>query len=209
MVRLRVRIRFRKQDDLRWIGHRDLMRCFERIFRRASLPLGRSEGFHPKPRMTFPLPLAVGIAGIDEVMEFELAETLSAAEIRVRLEPQLPRGLALGSVEVLPSDAKKVRVTSATYQTPIPAPLDDALDARIDRLLAQTACLIARTHGRSTVDIRPLLQSLSLSQGVLEMRLRIDQAGSAGPREVLHALGLDDLESRGSAILRSAVEIAP
>jgi hypothetical protein len=75
MVRLRVRVRFSKQGDLRLIGHRDLMRCFERLFRRAGLRLRFSEGFHPKPRMTFPLALAVGIEGTDEVMELELAET--------------------------------------------------------------------------------------------------------------------------------------
>ena len=74
MVRHRVRIRFCKQGDLRWIGHRDLMRCMERLFRRAALPLGMSQGFHPKPRMSFPAALAVGIAAMDEVMELELAE---------------------------------------------------------------------------------------------------------------------------------------
>ena len=209
MVRLRVRIRFSKQDDLRWIGHRDSMRCFERIFRRAELPLGRSEGFHPKPRMTFPLPLAVGIAGADEVMEFELAETLTAEEIQLRLAPQLPGGLTLHSVEVLPSGARKVQVRSASYQAPIPAALRGGLPERIDRLLAQSACPIARSHGRSTVDIRPLLEALALTEGVLEMRLRIEQAGSAGPREVLRALGLDDLESQGVPLARTAVEITP
>ena len=45
------------------------MRCLERLFRRAGLALSFSEGFHPKPRMTFPLALAVGIEGVDEVME--------------------------------------------------------------------------------------------------------------------------------------------
>ncbi len=74
MVRLRVRIRFSKQGDLRLIGHRDLMRCLERVFRRAQLALGFSQGFHPKPRMTFPSALAVGIEGLDEVMEVELAD---------------------------------------------------------------------------------------------------------------------------------------
>jgi radical SAM-linked protein len=207
MVRLRVRIRFSKQDDLRWIGHRDLMRCFERIFRRAALPLGRSEGFHPKPRMTFPLPLAVGIAGADEVMEFELAETLTAEEIEMRLVSQLPGGLKLHSVELLPLGAKKVRVTSASYQAPIPAQLQTGLEERIDRLLAQTACPISRSHGRSDVDIRPLLETIEFSDGILSMRLRIDQAGSAGPREVLQALSLGDLESQGIAIARNTVEI--
>ena len=60
MIRQRVRIRFPKQDDLRLISHRDLMRAWERLFRRAGVALSMSEGFHPKPRMSFPSALAVG-----------------------------------------------------------------------------------------------------------------------------------------------------
>ncbi len=78
MIRQRVRIRFRKEDDLRLISHRDLVRTLERLFRRAELPLGMSEGFHPKPRMSFPSALAVGIAGTDEVMELELSQQRTA-----------------------------------------------------------------------------------------------------------------------------------
>src|SRR3989304_638137 len=99
MVRSRGRLRFCKQDALRLIGHLALMRCFERIFRRASLPLGMSQGFHPKPRMTFPLPLAVGIEGREEVMEVELAEPLGAEEVFSRLKAQAPAGLIPPSVE--------------------------------------------------------------------------------------------------------------
>ena len=83
-------MRFCKQGDLRLIGHRDLMRCLERVFRRAGLPLAMSQGFHPKPRMTFPLALAVGIEGIDEVMELELAESYTAEEVLGRLSPHAP-----------------------------------------------------------------------------------------------------------------------
>jgi radical SAM-linked protein len=209
MVRLRVRIRFGKQDDLRLIGHRDLMRCFERLFRRAELPLGMSEGFHPKPRLTFPLPLAVGIEGPDEVMEFELAEPLAREDIFTRLQKQAPKGLVPRSVEILPQDAKKARVQSASYQVPIPPPLQIGLADRIDRLLAQTACRIERSHGRSAIDVRPLLEALTFQEGVLSMRLRIEQTGSVGPREVLTALGLSEHELHGAPLTRTAVQIGP
>jgi radical SAM-linked protein len=207
MVRLRVRIRFCKQDDLRLIGHRDLMRCFERLFRRASVPLGMSQGFHPKPRMTFPLPLAVGIEGADEVMELELAEFISAEDLSARLNAQVPRGLVLQSVEILPPGAKKARARSASYEAPIPPPLDSDLDRRIDDLLAQSTLTITRTHGRSTIDLRPMLEELYFSRGVLCMRLKIEQEGSAGPRDVLAALGLQDLESHGVHLTRTAVDL--
>ncbi len=74
MIRVRFRLRFRKREDLRWISHHDLVRTVERWLRRAGLPLRRSEGFHPKPKLSFPSALALGIAALDEVMEFELTE---------------------------------------------------------------------------------------------------------------------------------------
>ena len=92
MVRQRVRMRFCKQGDLRLIGHRDLMRCLERLFRRAGLPLAMSQGFHPKPRMTFPSALALGIEGVDEVLELELTESPPAEELLQRLTPHAPPG---------------------------------------------------------------------------------------------------------------------
>ncbi len=74
VIRQRVRIRFTKLDDLRWISHRDLIRLWERLLRRCGVALSMTEGFHPKPRLNFPSALAVGIAGADELLELDLAE---------------------------------------------------------------------------------------------------------------------------------------
>jgi radical SAM-linked protein len=207
MVRLRVRIRFCKQGDLRLIGHRDLMRCLERVFRRAGLALSFSEGFHPKPRMTFPLALAVGIEGVDEVMEVELAERYDAEELRRRLTPQAPPGLVFGTIEVLPEGARKVRVQSASYEAPIPASRESALGERIGHLLAAASWPIQRAPGRAPIDLRPQLMELSLGGRVLRMRLRVESRGSVGPRDVLAALELSDLEQQGACLRRTTVEI--
>ena len=114
MIRQRVRIRFRKEGDLRLIGHRDLVRTFERWFRRAGLRLSMSEGFHPKPRISFPAPLGVGIEGADEVMEFDLAEWVHPAEIEAKLTANLPAGIAFTSLHFgVPKQA--ARAIGATY----------------------------------------------------------------------------------------------
>ena len=74
MVRDKVRIRFRKCGTLRLVSHHDLMRCFERMLRRAALPYHSTEGFNPKPRLIFALSLGLGIIGCQEVAELELDE---------------------------------------------------------------------------------------------------------------------------------------
>lgn len=80
-IRDRYRIRFAKTGLLRWIGHRDLQRLWQRVLRRADLRLSMSQGFHPKPRIHFPSALPLGFQGIDEVTEVELAESDNAATL--------------------------------------------------------------------------------------------------------------------------------
>ena len=184
-----------------------MMRCLERLFRRAGLTLSFSEGFHPKLRMTFPLALAVGIEGVDEVMEVELAERYTAEELLRRLTPYAPPGFAFRTIEVLPDGGKKAQVCSASYEAPIPSPCQTALSERIGHLLAAASWPIERAHGRAPIDLRPLVLELALRADVLAMRLRVDSHGSVGPRDVLAALGFADLEQQGVHLRRTAVEV--
>src|SRR5215469_1582961 len=90
-----VRIRFYKGGDLRLISHHDLMRCFERMLRRAALPFRSTQGFHPKPRLVFALSLPLGVIGHQEVADLELDAGLTAAEVCERLAAQAPPGLQI------------------------------------------------------------------------------------------------------------------
>ena len=169
MVRQRVRIRFCKQGDLRLIGHRDLMRCLERLFRRAGLALGMSEGFHPKPRMTFPSALAVGIEGIDEVMEFELAEPLAAAELLRRLAAAGPAGTGdrRGGSAAAGAAARPACEASAT-RCPFPPHCRAGLERAHRPLLAPR--VLARSSaagGRRSIDLRSCCKSWRCDEGVL------------------------------------------
>jgi len=207
MVRERVRIRFSKRGDLRLIGHRDLMRCLERLLRRARLPLGMSEGFHPKPRMTFPLALALGIESVDEVAEFELCEHCDADDVLARLRAATVPGLEFASAEILPEGTKKAEVHHVTYEVPVPAEQSEGLSNRIDGLMAQTSYPIERPKQKKPLDLRSQLEKLTLREGRLAMHLRIDRGAKASPRDVLTALNLADLEEAGVHLTRTAVEV--
>src|SRR5579863_6449798 len=89
----KYRLRFRKVDSLRLVSHHDLMHVFERMLRRAGLPLCTTQGFHPQPRMIFAQSLALGVAGNNEVLELELKESFPPAEVHDRLARQAPPGI--------------------------------------------------------------------------------------------------------------------
>ena len=207
IVRRRVRIRFRKQGDLRLLGHRDLLRSFERMFRRAGLKLGMSEGFHPKPRMNFPSALGVGIAGSQELVELELAEERTAEDVLSALRPHCPDGLEVISAVLLPEGEKTGPVRAVTYQIDVPSERRAGAQENIDKLMARRSCEIEREGRKSPLDVRPLLVELTLRGDRLQMKLQTPPEGSVRPREVLGLLGLGDLEEQGHYLTRTEVEL--
>jgi radical SAM-linked protein len=209
MARQRVRIRFAKQGDLRLISHRDLMRTWERLFRRAGIGLAMTEGFHPKPKMMFPSALAVGIEGLDEILEIELAEVRQLEELTMIISAHAPAGLAIHSVEPL-ADGRKARLRGMTFAVDVPAERRGEVAGQIARLLAQESFPVQRERRGEPLELRPLIEGLELDQhGTLTLRLRTGQDGSVRPREVLEALGLSDVEALGHQLRRTAVELCP
>lgn len=147
MVRTRVRIRFRKEHDLRLLGHHDLLRAWERWLRRADVRPAHTEGFHKRPRMNYPSALAVGICGLDEVVELELENDRDLDTIAAALTAQAPIGLSIVSIERMPAGARFSQPAAAEYEIRLP---DDALasvGARIERWRsAQSSAIAPAAH---------------------------------------------------------------
>lgn len=207
-VRYRVRIRFSKEGDLRLIGHRDLVRTLVRGLRRAEIPVKRSEGFHPRLRISFPLALGVGIVGLDEVMELELAEWMDPKELARRVSDEAPHGFQCLSVEAV-DPRQRAQVRSISYSVPIPVEERSSLPARIKRFLRRSECTVRRQRRGSTteIDLRALVMDLACHDDRLHMRLEVTPNGSARPEEVLAAVGLDHLLSDGAVLTRTQVEL--
>lgn len=207
MIRNRIRLRFSKLDDLRFIGHRDLMRLMTRLFRRAGLKLSLSEGFHPKPRIHFPAALAVGVAAAGEVVELELAEEMTAQQTLMSVRRFGPEGLAFLSAEAPPPGSAKAELTRARYQVDVPTTRQVGLTERIAWYLQQASYPICRKGRNRPIDIRPFVEDLALVNGQLTMTLKATRQGSARPREVLDALQLVGLERDGCVMTRTEVEL--
>jgi radical SAM-linked protein len=203
-----MRIRFRKEGDLRLISHRDLARVWERMFRRADLSLAMSEGFHPKAKLSFPSALSLGTAGTDEVLEVELTEALPVDEVARRLEAQAPPGLGLSEIGWVPPGTAKAQVSRTTYEVSLPPEKHAVVQEAIDRFLAETSHPFTRPQRGTPIDIRADVQRLELRDGTLRMTLKHRREASVRPRDILEVLGLSDLEASGHFLTRSKVELA-
>ena len=208
MIRQRVRIRFRKEGDLRLISHRDLVRTFERLFRRVRLPLSMSEGFHPKPRMSFPSALSLGIAGREEVIELELSEVVDPHELQQSLADASPAGLVMVDVQLLEEGSGKAQLERVQYEIEVPPARQENTRQAIRRLLECTSYPVQRKNRSEPIDLLAHLETLELVDGRLRIGQRASRTASAQPREILEALDLADLEAEGRHLTRTQVEIA-
>lgn len=209
MDRVKIRIRFRKAGDLRWTSHHDLLRCFERMLRRAQLPFRSTEGFNPRPRLTFAQPLPLGVIGCNELVDLELDQEMPAAQISTRLASQAPPGLTVLDVERIGPRAA-LQVCGAVYRLPVPDECTAAIRARAAALLGAQHCFVERQrpHPR-TVDILPFLSQLSVVPGFVELHLAVTPHGGARPEEVLRLLDLGDILESGAVVERTNLVLAP
>lgn len=208
MEKTRLRIRFTKSGDLRWISHRDLARLWERLLRRANLQLAFSEGFHPKPRISFPSALALGVEALDEIVELEVLGAMPLADIETKIRHHLPTGMMLLSLESPQYILGKAKVESSTYRILIPDEQLDALNARVAEVLEQATIEVQRDKTKTiTCDVTHEHFSLGLEDRFLMIRLPTIDGASIRPSELLGYLGLEELLASGAVLQRTKVAL--
>ena len=111
--------------------------------------------------------------------------------------------MSFSRIDEMGEGEKKARVHMLEYEFPVPAPRQFQVQQAADRLLADTRHLIQRE--RRSIDLREQLVSLAVESGTLRFALRFFREGSVRPREVLTALGIDDLEGQGFFLTRTRV----
>mgnify|MGYP003663814492 CR=1 FL=1 len=203
----RIRIRFEKNDSLRFLGHRDLIRALERIFRRTGLELVMSEGFHPRPRMRFSDPLAVGQIGLNEVMDL----TIGAIDDPIQLQEALNRhsipGLKFKQIDILNDSVKKLKAKSFCYEISVQTVPQEQVRVNLERFLASKSHFVQRKGREQQIDIRPLVLDLRLEGSQLQMRLMASQETGVRPTEILELLDLSTDSHRGAVMTRTTVQL--
>jgi radical SAM-linked protein len=198
---MRIRITFAKQGALRYTGHLDLHRLWERAARRAELPLAYSQGFHPQPKMNIAAALPLGFSSRCEVLDMRLEREISLEGLRAKLQETLPTGIQVSSVESVDDKlpALQTLVESAEYEVTLTESVDGSeLKRKIDSVM-EAESIIRERRGK-TYDLRPLIEALSPIPSPLEdengqeisvfMRLAAREGATGRPEEVLDLLGI-------------------
>ena len=158
---------FEKTDNAVWISHLDLMRVFQRAFKRAGLLLTHTQGFNPRPSVSIALPLSVGIESRCELLDFDLeGEKLPYEEIQRRLNDNLVEGV---KILVVYEDFSKLKnlayldcILTLEYDEGIPADAETELNA----LFAREEVIVEKRtkNGPKAENIIPLIRSIRIEK---------------------------------------------
>ena len=184
------RVRFSKTGKLRFLSHHDLMRLFERAFRRTGMPLRMTEGYNPHPVLSFPTALGLGIESLDEVLEFELTSWTAPRQIEKLLSEQMPEGIGIVGAETF-DRRDRSQVAYVEYEASCPGQ-GGKMPEGIARFLALKECPVERPSdkGSKTVEIRQYVLALDCDGDRAYLRIKVTDQGTAKPEEVLRAIGL-------------------
>jgi radical SAM-linked protein len=198
----RLRIKFSRGEEVKFISHLDLMRCWERALRRAEIPLLYSEGFSPHPHISMAAPLALGVTSEAELMDISVSRWVSPHWFTSGVSRQLPAGIGIIGVFpvalTLPSLQSAVRL--AEYRVTVRTEVSrEEMEAAVERLLNLTELPWhhQRDTGEKKYDLRALIEDLWIVEwsepaGILGMSMRCDSLGSGRPEQAALALGVHE-----------------
>jgi radical SAM-linked protein len=197
----RLRIRFGRGAEVKFISHLDIIRLWHRAFRRAAIELAYTEGFNPHPKISVAAPLALGVTSEAELMDVYTAGFISPHSFTTCIRQQLPPGIEVIQVyhiaAALPSLQAQVRFTEYLVEVTSEKGTEHVTQALTSMLAKEE---LPWHHQRDTgprnYDLRELIDNLWLadwsgSSGSIGMRLRCDSRGSGRPEQVTKALGFE------------------
>ena len=162
----KARIKFSKTGKIRWTSHRDVARMWERAFRRIELPLAYSEGFSPRPKVSFGLALSTGHESVAEYLDVELLGEPDVASLPARLSAALPEGIDVIAAGVIDDrrDSLQHEVTSCSWDVVAAGATITELRTSVAQALAADAIVITRTRKGQAADddVRPAILSVSV-----------------------------------------------
>ena len=208
------RLLFEKNGRAAWISHLDLMRLFQRAFKRAGLPLTHTQGFNPRPSVSIALPLSVGVESTCELLDFDLeGEMVSCDEITERLNRALVSGVSVLKTYNNGRKLKELSLVSCQIIMEYDYGVPETAMERIRTILSQESLMVDKRskNGITQQDIIPMIRHLELHQ-TDNKTIKIDaviccQNPTLNPMQIVVAIEkyLPDLKPSFSKIYRKEI----
>ena len=178
---------------MKFIGHLDIMRYFQKAIRRAGIPIAFTSGYSPHMIMSFANPLGVGLTSDGEYFDIELTESIASKEAVRRLNEQMVDGMEIVSFVQIPDDKKSKGmsiVAGADYLSSVKnGSLPEDLAEKLEAFYAQNEiCVVKKTKkSEKEVDIRPMIYKLECRNGGIYMRVAAGSVQNLKPELVTEA----------------------
>jgi len=162
---VKQRVRFTKLGKIRFLSHRDVARVWERGLRRADIRVAYSEGFSPRPRLSFGLALSTGYESLGEYLDVDLVD--EATDLPARVSPHLPDGM--DAVAAMPladgTDSLQQAVTSCRWRIEVVGPDPTLVAERVAVVLTteELPTVVERKGSETTIDARPAILELAVT----------------------------------------------
>ncbi len=174
---MKIRIKFTKEESVKYIGHLDIMRFFQRCFNRAGVKMSYSEGFNPHQKMSFAMPLGLGITSVGEYVDCEIADGQDLKAIVESMNQVAGDGFVILDIKKIKPNGTKAMaaVKYASYKVLFDEKVltDQALHAAISSILGKESIeILKKTKSlEKMVDIRKQIIDLSSKEYCAEMIL--------------------------------------
>ena len=157
---------FEKTGNARYISHLDLMRLFQRAFKRAGLPLTHTQGFNPRPSVSIALPLSLGVESRCELLDFDLEVTLDCGEIREKLNASLVEGVFVREVYEQGEKIKNLALLQSRLVLEYDRQIPNDITEQLQNLFSQPELIVEkkRKNGMTQQNVIPLLRRLELNR---------------------------------------------
>lgn len=167
---IKARVKFNKSGTMKFIGHLDVMRYFQKAIRRAEIDVAYSQGFSPHQLLSFGSPLGVGLTSDGEYMDIQLNSLTSTEDMRKQLNEVMTEELQVIEVKVLPEESKTAMsmLAAADYQMSLKDgyPIIDAFEQKFNAFLEQESILITKKtkKGETEMDLKAYIYKAAFSR---------------------------------------------
>jgi radical SAM-linked protein len=189
---MKVRVKFTKTGVMKFIGHLDTMRYFQKAIRRAGIDIAYSSGFSPHMIMSFAAPLGVGVTSDGEYFDMELRTAQASAVMEKRLNDTMVEGMQILSIRKIPDEKSSNAmslVSAADYLVTFRPgkELPDGWKERMADYLAQKQilCMKPGKKGEREVDIRPWIYQMEVRENGIFMQLSSGSVRNLKPEMVI------------------------